>query len=102
MLNSYFGPLNLVEWGFDPRSVTLAPDGVRAVRYTFSNGKTPTVRVRNNLFATLLFALPGYGAGIPDRFKLRGLQKVVPADVPDPGHAGWTRRVHGPRVAPSG
>jgi hypothetical protein len=82
MLNSYFGPLNLVEWGFDPRSVTLAPDGVRAVRYTFSSGKTTTVRVRNNLFATPLFALPGYGAAIPDRFKLRVFRKWFPRMYP--------------------
>jgi hypothetical protein len=96
MLNSYFGPLNLVEWGDDLRAVTFAPDGVRAVRYTFSNGKTTTVRVRNNLFATPLFALPGYGPGIPDRFRLRVFRKwfprMYPIEVTLVGPAGSTVR----------
>jgi hypothetical protein len=81
-LNSYLGALNLVEYGFDPRAVTLAPDGVSAVRYSFSNGKTTTVEVRHNLWATPIFALPGYGPGIPDRYKLRVFRTWFPRTYP--------------------
>lgn len=81
-LNSYLGALNFVEYGFDPRAVTLEPDGVSAVRYRFSDGKTTTVRVRHNLAATPVFALPGYGAPIPDRYRLRVFRRWFPRTYP--------------------
>jgi hypothetical protein len=81
-LNSYFGPLDLAEWGFDPRAVTLLPDGVSAVRYTFSSGKKITVSVRGNLLATPLFALPGYNAGIPEAYKPKVFRKWFPRQFP--------------------
>lgn len=82
VLNSYLGALNFVEYGFDPRAVTLEPDGVSAVRYRFRNGKTTTVKVRHNLAVTPVFALPGYGAPIPDRFRLRVFRRWFPRTYP--------------------
>jgi hypothetical protein len=81
-LSSYLGALNLVEYGFDPRAVTLAPDGVSAVRYSFRHGKATTVEVHHNLWATPVFALPGYGPGIPERYKLRVFRRWFPRTYP--------------------